>query len=105
VKIGTHEICIAAISALFSQPVEKISAEVKLNKYILSYVRDDDKTFWDYKCRIEKDVVLWGSPDGRWRTHELDETVKFKVIDDNLFIDIIYSDGSSQEYSFSNSRF
>lgn len=104
-NIEKPDICRAAISALFAQPVERTKAEESHDNFIVSYTREDDKSFWDYKCQIRDDLILWGTPEGRWRTHKLDEKVEFKVSGDNLEISIIYPDGSSQTHSFSETQF
>ena len=100
------DMCRATNSVLFNRPVSIIKVKPSYGKeYILSYVRPADGILWDYKCRVEGDQVLWGSPSGRWRNHASDEKVKVDVSRGKLEVQVTYPDGSSQARSFSETQF
>lgn len=80
-------------------PATMIS-RVEGDTVLLSYARSDDGKEWAYKCRLEADRILWGADPGRWRDHPADETLFFKVVDDQLEIEERYGDGSSNRETF-----
>lgn len=65
-----HEamLCRALISFEFSQPIANISAKAPdaNGEVYLSYTRKDGK-FWDYRCKRDRDHMVWKAPGGRWR--------------------------------------
>lgn len=82
-----EEICRAAISSLLNQELEETKARVLRDDiYRLSYVRKSDNALWETQCRIEGNQVNWGTLGSRWRNHELDTAIHFKVSDDKLTI-------------------
>ena len=103
--ITNAEICKAAISALFARPIPIMRVQKNGGIYFVSYTRDEDKTFWHYKCKVVDDDVLWGVPEGRWRTHPADERVKFKLEGDGISIFVIYPDGSIDTRFIPESQF
>jgi hypothetical protein len=97
-------ICKGAISVLFFTPVEDIKVTRRAGEVVyLSYTRKSDGTVWRNKCRIEGTAIIWGSEDGRWRTHSQDEKLSFILHRDarTLTIRQSFSDGSGDQKTFS----
>lgn len=63
-----HHICRATIGAVMARD----PYIVKVNSfedgiYFLSYIRPDDGTLWEFKCKHYRNTVVWASYEGRWR--------------------------------------
>lgn len=102
---GYAQICRAAISTVMGRPSASIGAEARGDTIFLSYVRADDGSVWEYRCRVEGSRILWASePGGRWRDHPMDEKVTYRVTQESgvsiLRISETYPGGTSSEKSF-----
>ncbi|MGB5855446.1 MAG: hypothetical protein WBH20_09345 [Oceanisphaera sp.] len=104
-------ICAASIATMMGRPLSILRVDNTADGNIdgpihfLHYVRPNDGSKWFYKCKIIKDKIIWGSNNsdsgGRWRTHELDDVITFKVENEvDLTINEHFSDGSSREKTF-----
>ena len=98
-----QQICKAAIAAMMGRDTATMTARTVGQEVALSYVRADGTT-WKYKCKLDANLVLWGSDTGRWRTHANDERVYFKVTGSagapRLEVEQKFGDGSSSRKSF-----
>ena len=73
-----NAICRAGISALYYKPLEIVKTINRKEETVyISHVRPSDSKTWHYKCKITGNRILWGTKDGRWRTHQLDEAVYY----------------------------
>lgn len=104
-------ICAASIATMMGRPLSILRVDNTTDGNIhgpihfLHYTRPNDGSKWFYKCKLIKNKIIWASDNsdssGRWRTHELDEVITFKV--DNktdLTINEDFGDGSSREKTF-----
>ncbi len=101
-QFNDHLLCRATISALMDAEPKNMNFSKAQDHLILSYNRESDGKFWEYKCKREDKQILWGSKSGRWRTHPADGKVTFKVdaVGDTVEIIESYSDGSSSSHEF-----
>ena len=95
-----QQICRAAIATIMHKDVSIVSASGE-GVIAVSYRSDSLQKF---KCRLEGARVMWGSADGRWRNHSLDEKVMWEAIGDTLVIRQPWSDGSLTEDEFSKDQ-
>lgn len=79
-------LCAAAIAGMMRRPLDIVNAEIRAEYVYVHYTRQDDGTYWDYKCKVVGDRVHWGKPDGRWRDHPADDVLRYKIADDALVI-------------------
>lgn len=99
---GLPEICRATVSVLMGRQVKLIKVDQMEGDVVaVHYVRPDDKTRWDYRCKTVGQRVLWASLTGRWRDHPMDEVLSFAVVGTTLKIDQRFTDGSGSTKSFS----
>lgn len=96
------EVCRAAISTIMGHPVNKVRVEkiARDGVVFLFYIRTEDRTIWSFKCFTEKNVVTWGTADGRWRVDPFDSTVTFFASDEVLTVTEDYGDGSVKKENF-----
>lgn len=66
------------------------------------YVRDNDHSVWENRCKIEGNTVVWATATGRWRNDSADEIFKYSVAGDVLTISQMFSDGSSSDSKFAS---
>jgi hypothetical protein len=98
---GLAEICRATISVVMGRDVRTIKSDQVLPDVVaVHYVRPDDKTRWDYRCKITGQRVLWASSTGRWRDHPMDEVLTYSASSTTLTIDQRFTDGSGSAKSF-----
>ena len=100
-----RQVCRAAIGALFGRvpAIVKVNASVGAELH-LSYIRPDDRKLWTYKCKVEGARVMWGSRDGRWRDHPLDEVVEYSVTPAAVSI-VAKAGGGSATHKYPRSKF
>lgn len=60
----------------------------------LSYVRENDGSLWEYRCKIEGSEIIWASKSGRWRTDPADEKLRYKAGAKSVTVDYVSADGS-----------
>lgn len=96
------DVCAATVATVMEKNPSIISIDTVTSEEIyLSYIRADDKSKWNYKCKIDGSSVIWGSHPGRWRVDNVDPKNEFHVEGDFLKISVNYSDGSATNKSFS----
>ena len=96
-----NQICKAGIAKIMGRDPSIIKIDSKSGETIyLSYVRQDDKTKWKYKCKINGNQILWGSYTGRWRTHAMDSKVRYKIRGKSITVTETFSDGSSSKETY-----
>ncbi len=94
-------ICKAGIAKIMGRDPAIIKIDRKSGDTIyLSYVRQDDKTKWKYKCKLNANQIVWGSDTGRWRTHAMDSKVRYKIKDKSITVTDTFSDGSSSKETY-----
>ena len=99
-SFSKEDIARFTISAIMSQPSNKIKVEFLNGLYFVSYIRKSDSKKLEYKIQIDEKKVIWGDIDGRWRNGEYDEIIYFEESDNKLKIIQIFSDGSSNIKEF-----
>ena len=75
-------ICRAAIGTVMGRDPGIIKATISdanPKEVELFYIRQNDGTRWEYKCKLEDNRAIWGIPSGRWRTLPEDGTVTFTI--------------------------
>lgn len=98
-------LCKAAISALMHRDVSIMRARAGEGGWVVSYVRTDDGTQWQFKCRVDGSQIQWGSNPGRWRADErLSYSVSGNGDSATLSITRHYSDGSRNTTTFPASK-
>jgi hypothetical protein len=97
-----QQICKATIAKLMGKNPSIINInKISGNVIYLSYIRPFDGSHWAYRCKLEGTTAIWASDVGRWRTGQYDSTFNFSVNKNNLKISVLYSDGSSDDKSYS----
>lgn len=86
------------IASIVFQSESKINVRKKGEIFYLDYTKDGKKN--TFKVKFEKNRILWGNNDGRWRDNPLDEKIFFEETGKNLIIRQIWSDGSISEEKF-----
>ena len=98
------QICKAGISLAMGKDPSIIKAKVVGGTVKVSYIRSDDGSVWNYKCKVEGTRVLWGADPGRWRNHPADEPIFYSVSGEGesarLTVAEKYQDGSSNKKTF-----
>lgn len=98
-----ERVCKGAVAVLFFPPIDSVRVTKSEGGIIyLSHVRQRDGSEWKTKCRIEGNSIIWGSADGRWRTHPQDEKLTFRIdrMKSTFSIRQVFEDGSSDEKTF-----
>jgi len=95
----------AVISSIMGRPLKNVKSKKQNEIYFVSYVRQEDNQSFSYKVKIEGNRIIWGSPDGRWMDHRLDEKITFIETKEHLKIRETYSDGSFSNYEFTSKDF
>ena len=91
-------VCRAAIATIMHQPIGVVRASSAQNGMVrTSYKFEGARS--SNLCRLDGDRVVWatirnGGP-GRWRNHELDPVVTFRLEATSITIANTYADGSS----------
>ena len=96
-------ICRTAIASIMGRDPKMMHVTLTTGDVLfLTYVRPIDNFVWNYRCRIERNRVLWASEPGRWRDDPKDEKVFFEAIDGGKQLRIIedHGDGSSTNQLF-----
>jgi len=86
--VNLDHYCTAAISFIMNKEPEELhllQGGNNENLLYLSYIRLNDMTLWDYKCKVgHNGRVLWGDINGRWRDSQGDPVIK-----------VVYNDGET----------
>jgi hypothetical protein len=91
-----EQIAIFTISAIMGQDPLTISATKRGETYLVSYKRESDGQFFDYKVKFfGNNKVVWGANDGRWRDTKYDERIQYYERENKLVIKQIFSDDSN----------
>jgi hypothetical protein len=102
VNFTEQQICKATIAKLMGKKPSIIKIDKTSGNVIyLSYIRPFDGSHWAYRCKLEGTTAIWASDVGRWRTGQFDPKFTFSENEKNLKISVIYSDGSSDDKSYS----
>lgn len=95
------EICKAATETILYDKIKTMKSEIiDDGVYKITSKRESDGVLSEIKCKIEGNRVHWGSFGGRWRTHELDSIIRFKVSSENLILHEIHEDSSFGERKY-----
>ncbi len=82
-----YEISAAVISAMMGRAVSIMNVKSDDGDiFYVKYSRSDDGSIWTYKCKIDGTRVIWGTRDGRWRTHPADDIISYKDKSGKLII-------------------
>lgn len=83
------------------QPKEIIKV-FKTDEYFqVSYIRPSDNQVFDYKVKIESNVILWANLAGRWRNDPRDEKITYRIENEKLIIIQDFGGGSIIKKEFS----
>lgn len=96
-------ICKAGIATLMGRDPKIIRAKDGGDVVRLSYVRENDGSLWEYRCKIEGSEIIWASKTGRWRTDPADEKLRYKAGAKSVTVDYVSADGgviSSDTYTW-----
>ncbi|WP_400263077.1 hypothetical protein ACFX5U_08415 [Sphingobacterium sp. SG20118] len=93
-KYSFEEISKFAISSLMFQDPKNMTVVTDGNNFIVSYIKDSKP--YSYKIKFNKNQIMWGNADGRWRDNDLDEKLYYKEAEDRIEIIMKYSDGSNE---------
>jgi hypothetical protein len=97
-KFTKNQICKAGIAKIMGRDPAIIKIDRTSGETIyLSYIRQDDKTKWKYKCKLNGNQIIWGSDTGRWRTHAMDSKVHYRINGSSITVTDTFSDGSSSK--------
>lgn len=91
-----EQICKAAIGTIMRRnPSTMTISKTDAGVTDLSYVRENDRTKWAYRCKLENNKVIWATDTGRWRTHPEDSVITYSENAKEIKIVEDYGDGSS----------
>lgn len=99
----TAAICKAGIAAVMGRDPKIIRAKDNGDIVRLSYVRENDGSLWEYRCKIEGSEIIWATKTGRWRTDPADEKLRYKAGAKSVTVDYVSADGgviSSDTYTW-----
>ena len=100
-RFDQAKICRATIAALMGRNPKIIKVDKEDAGIVhVSYIRPDDGTLWEQRCRLEGARVLWATRSGRWRDDPRDETVTYSVNGQTLSITTKYTDGSGSTKTY-----
>jgi hypothetical protein len=96
-----QQICRATIGAVMGRDprIIKVSS-VDLGIIHVSYLRPDDGTLWEQRCRIDGQKVVWATKSGRWREDPMDEVITYTATGALLTINQKFADGSTSTKSY-----
>lgn len=94
------QIAKATISGIMGRPIKPIKVNESGDIFLVSYIRQDDNQLFSYKVKVDGNIIVWGSSDGRWRTHKFDSKIKYSSTKDKLIIIESFNDGSSSKYEY-----
>lgn len=101
-QVKDADICRFGIATVFGRSPEIMKTRhIGGGTYKVSYVRKSDATHWHNKCRVEGNRIVWGSYDGRWRTHPADSQVTFAVSGERIVVTDTFLDGSATVKKYS----
>ena len=106
-RFTEREICRAGIATIMSKNVGIVAFDGKSgSSYKLHYIRDSDRSRWDFRCYLDGNTLIWATEGGPWRTRGGDAPVNWRVSvpDDRLTITESYADGSATVRSYSLSE-
>lgn len=86
-------LCKAGIAALMDRDPKIIKAKESNGLVRLSYIRKDDGSLWQYRCKIEGSAIVWASKEGRWRTDPADEKLRYRTTAESVTVDYLGADG------------
>lgn len=99
------QICKAGIAAIMGRdPGTMITQPISNGVYQVAYMRSDDGKRFTYKCKIERNRILWGNIDGRWRNHSADSMVTYMVDGDRIIVTDNFGGGSALKKQYSLSQ-
>lgn len=92
------EIAKYSVATLMFQHPENLTVKNESEIYIVSYFKDSQQ----HHCKIKfnRNQIIWGVADGRWREHPMDEKLSYKEVGNELQIITHYSDGSNSLKEF-----
>lgn len=105
-KTFSHiQICRATIGAVTGRDPRIIKVDkVVVDDIYTHYIRNDDGTVWNNKCRVDITRVYWATATGRWRVHPLDEVITYSVTPTTLTIHQKFGDDSSSVKSYTHAQ-
>lgn len=95
-------ICRATVAATMGRPVEIISVDRSSGgEADVRYTREEDRSVWKTRCRIDGDRVTWrgidafgpGSGLGRWRDGPYDSRITVAIFETRIRITETFEDG------------
>lgn len=92
-KATPAAICKAGIAALMDRDPKIIKARESDGLVQLSYIRKEDRSLWQYRCKIEGSAIVWASKEGRWRTDPADEKLRYRSTADSVTVDYLTAEG------------
>ena len=99
------QICRATIGAIMGRDPKIIKMDkAEADVIHVSYIRANDGTAWNQRCRIQGMKVIWATETGRWRDDPLDEVISYTVTPTTLTIRQKFSDGSSSAQSYTRAQ-
>jgi hypothetical protein len=100
-----QQICRATIGAVMGRDPKIIKvSSVDSGIIHLSYLRPDDGTFWEQRCRIEGQKVIWATKSGRWREDPMDEVITYTATGATLTVSRKFADGSTSTKSYTHAQ-
>ncbi|MFN3880102.1 MAG: hypothetical protein ACK4L8_01550 [Nitrincola lacisaponensis] len=100
-QVTKSHICKAGIATVMGRDPSIMRIDNDLDGVLyLSYVRDDDSSFWGYKCKVEGSLIIWASDTGRWRDHPADSRLSYRIEAETIHVEEGHSNGSTTKKSF-----
>jgi len=88
-----NKIAKAVISSIMGvEPKDIMVLDLDTDFAVVYYLVGNEKI--KYKVKSTGSKAVWGTLGGRWRDHELESTISFREIQDELLISEKFTDGS-----------
>ena len=100
-----QEICRAAIGLAFGRDPRIIKIDRQGGRTLfLHYNRPGDGKYWDYRCKVDGNRILWSDVTGRWRDQASDGILLYTISSLGLAITQKYPDGSASTQTYTKAQ-
>lgn len=100
-----QQICRATVAAVMGRPPSIVQVDRTIGEVVyVTYLRPDDGTRWNNRCKFEGSKVVWATDVGRWRTHPDEAEITFSANASTLTITEAYRDGSMSRKRFTREQ-
>jgi hypothetical protein len=101
-QFSNDQICKAALAAIIGRDPDSVKVDKQQDNIVyLHYIKQNDQSRVDYRCKLKGTTVVWAKGDEPWHEDPADGETKFKVAGGKLVFDQKFADGSTSKQSYS----